>query len=316
MNGHERYRHRIATPNNYSDTLQAIASLVAQAEAKESVHATVGLGIPGSISQNGTVKNANSVWLNGQPLPDDLQRVLGRPVRIANDANCFAVSEAVDGAAKGAHCVFGVIIGTGCGGGIVIDGKPLSGVHGLAGEWGHNPLPFPVTNIDVSATHQFFDQQGKPKQPAIYQQKVLPEYTVKNECHIEYPGPLCYCGKRGCLETWLSGPGFQHDFRRNGGDALAAQDIIELARSGDPKAQAALERYCERLAKSLAQMINVLDPDAIVLGGGMSNIDELYQQVPQRWDRYIFTGSNDPCRTPLLKARHGDSSGVRGAAWL
>lgn len=312
--GQERYRQRIATPNNYNDTLDTLAALVQHIESELSMTATVGVGIPGSLCQrHQTVKNANSVWLNGQPLYKDLTDLLARDVRIANDANCFAISEAIDGAGKGAHCVFGVIIGTGCGGGVVIGGKPLLGHNGLGGEWGHNPLPFPTVSADLAAAQHYMDQLGSVPQSDIYRHKPLPSYTTVDLHSAEYPGPLCYCGKRGCLETWLSGVGFQNDYQRLTGEALTAPDIVALARAGHAQAQITVERYCERLAKSLAQMINILDPDVIVLGGGMSNVDELYQQVPERWQAYTFT---DHSETQLLPAMHGDASGVRGAAWL
>jgi fructokinase len=308
------YRQRIPTPNNYTETLAAIVSLVHQVESGVSELASVGVGIPGSICQkNQTVKNANSLWLNGQPFPRDLSRLLQREVRVANDANCFAVSEAIDGAGKGAHCVFGAIIGTGCGGGIVIDGQLLQGRNGLAGEWGHNPLPFPKTYVDMCEALSYFDSGSQMERSVLYQHKPLPEYDVSLLESSEFPGPQCYCGKRGCLETWISGTGLQNDYQRLTGESLTAVEIVQLARTDHAGARLIMTRYYERLAKSLAQIINVIDPDVIVLGGGMSNVEEIYQQVPHYWQAYTFT---DDCTTRLVPAMHGDSSGVRGAAWL
>jgi fructokinase len=271
--GGERLRRRVATPQgDYAGTLDAIAGLAAWAEAELGERATVGIGTPGAISPTtGLMKNSNSVCLNGQPLRQDLEARLGRPVAIANDANCFALSEATDGAAAGADVVFGVIIGTGCGAGVVVHGRPLTGPNAIAGEWGHNPLPWP----EVS----------------------------------EQPGPACYCGKSGCLETWLSGPGLAHDH----GLGLQAPEIVARAAAGDATCEAALQRYEDRLARGLAHVINVLDPDVIVLGGGMSNLARLYVNVPARWGRYVFS---DAVSTRLAPPKFGDSSGVRGAAWL
>jgi fructokinase len=272
-------RRRVPTPRgDYDATLSAIAGLVRDAEGALGVsEARVGVGIPGVVSPaTGLVKNANSTWLNGRPLDADLARVLERPVRLANDANCFALSEAADGAAAGADVVFGVILGTGVGGGVVVGGRVLTGANAVAGEWGHNPLPWP--------------------QPS------------------ETPGPECYCGRRGCLETFLSGGGLARD------DALpaatprrTAPEVVAAAKTGDPGATASLERYVDRLARGLAAVINLLDPDAIVLGGGMSNVDLLYEEVPRRWGSWVFS---DQVATRLLPNQHGDSSGVRGAAWL
>jgi len=275
--GHEQQRQRIDTPrNNYDATVQAIVDLVNQLERELDKPATVGIGIPGAISPaSGRVKNANSTWLIGQPLLDDLQQQLGRDIKIENDANCFVVSEATDGAAAGADVVFGVIIGTGTGGGVYVRGHSIIGPNAIAGEWGHNPLPWPTPS--------------------------------------EYPGRDCYCGKKGCIETWLSGPGFSLDHRLSGGDKLRAPEIVQLAEQGDPLARASLERYEMRLAKSLASVINILDPEVIVLGGGMSNIQRLYDNVPKLWTSYVFSDRVD---TKLVPPKHGDSSGVRGAAWL
>ncbi len=270
-------RRRIATPrHDYAATLAAIVGLIRAAEAELGAHGSVGIGIPGAISPaTGLVKNANSTWINGKPLHRDLAAALDRPVAIANDANCLVLSEAVDGAAAGARVVFGVILGTGCGGGIAIDGRVLIGANAIAGEWGHNPLPWPS--------------------PA------------------ESPGPACYCGRHGCIETWISGPGVAADHARVTGVTLATPDIAAAAATGDIAAQATLERFEERLARGLAQVINLLDPDVIVLGGGLSNLPGLCERVPPRWAAWVFSDRVD---TRLVSARHGDSSGVRGAAWL
>jgi fructokinase len=288
--GRELARVRVATPrDDYDATLQAILQVVHALEAQTGQTATVGLGIPGALDpDSGLVKNANSTWLIGRPLSSDLDAALGRPVRIANDANCFVVSEAADGAAAGADVVFGVIVGTGTGAGVTVHGRLLMGRHAIAGEWGHNPLPWPDAD--------------------------------------EWPGPPCYCGRSGCIETFLSGPGLAADHRRSTGDALDALDIVRRAGAGEIAAHATLARYERRMAKALASIINVLDPDVIVLGGGMSNIDQVYRKVPQLWGDYVFgaTGAageagSQPAarvRTHLVRAKHGDSSGVRGAAWL
>ena len=279
--GRDIARLRVDTPrDDYAATLAAIVTLVTDLERTAGTRGSVGVGIPGTLSPDtGLVKNANSTWLLGRPLRADLEQRLARDVRIANDANCFAVSESVDGAAAAAAVVFGVIIGTGTGAGICIDGRVLTGPNGIAGEWGHNPLPWPTTE--------------------------------------EWPGPTCYCGKSGCIETFLSGPGMQRDHERHAGRMEPAPAIVARAAAGDPVAIQTLERYEDRMARALAGVINVLDPDVIVLGGGMSNIERLYEQVPGRWRDYVFSaGGNDLVRTRLVRARHGDSSGVRGAAWL
>jgi fructokinase len=274
--GQTLVRTRVAAPQgDYSRTVSAIVDLVHAIERQTGAHGTVGVGIPGTISSlSGLVKNANSTWLNGRPLAQDLPALLGRPVRFANDANCFALSEASDGAAAGARVVFGVIIGTGTGGGIVVDQGVVVGANSIAGEWGHNPLPGPRAG--------------------------------------EWPGPACYCGRSGCIETFLSGPALARDFSR-GGPAVTAQEIVDRAAAGDVSAELCLERYEDRFARALASVINVLDPDVIVLGGGLSNIRRLYTTVPARWSAYVFS---DVVTTRLLPAKHGDSSGVRGAAWL
>jgi len=277
LNGEFRARRRIATPaGDYEATIAAIAGLVAGIESEIGGGTTVGIGIPGTIvTATGLVKNANSTWLIGRPLGRDVEAAVGRPVRFANDADCFALSEATDGAAAGYGTVFGVILGTGVGGGIVIGGRLLAGANAIAGEWGHNPLPAP-----------------------------LPE---------ELPGPACYCGRSGCIETFLSGPGLAADHRRHTGQALAAPQIAARAGAGDSDCRATLDRYADRLARSLAGIINILDPHAIVLGGGLSALPHLYDEVPRRWGRHVFS---DTVVTRLLPPLHGDASGVRGAAWL
>ena len=270
-----RTRHRIATPRDYDSTVQAIATLVQTMEDEVGEKGTVGVGIPGAVTPSGTVKNANSTWLIGRPLGRDLEQRLGREVRLANDANCFAISEATDGAGAGADVVFGVILGTGVGGGIVVRGRGLVGPNLVAGEWGHNPLPWMSPG--------------------------------------EFPGSPCYCGRRGCVETFLSGPGFERDFLDHEGVALTSRDIVVQAESGDARALGALDRYHDRLARGLASVINLLDPDVIVLGGGMSNIAGLAGAVAARLPAYVFS---DDVTTRIERNAHGDSSGVRGAAWL
>lgn len=275
--GKECYRQRVPTPQTrYDETLAAISSLVHTAERVLGVSGTVGIATPGAISRlSGKIKNANSTCLNGQPLVEDLQRALQREVRIENDANCFALSEATDGAAAGASVVFGVILGTGVGGGIVVNGKIVTGANAIAGEWGHNPLPAPRDN--------------------------------------ERPGAACYCGRIGCIETWLSGPSLARHFRAQDGRALDAPAIVRAADEGDTSAEAALRAYEDRLARALASIINVLDPDVIVLGGGLSNVSRLYANVPNIWMQYLFS---DHVVTRLVAPAFGDASGVRGAAWL
>ena len=273
--GREAGRKRVATPRgDYDATPQAISSIVQTLEDGADRRATVGIGIPGAPSiSTGLIKNANSTWLIGRPLSHDLERVLNRPVRLANDANCFALSEATDGAAAGADVVFGVILGTGCGGGIVVRGYVLTGPNALSGEWGHNPLPAPRDD--------------------------------------ERPGPACYCGKQGCLEVFLSGPALARDYAEGGGAKVDAMEVARRAAS-EPLADRILTRYEERLARALTTVVNFLDPDAIVLGGGLSNIDRLYSNVPPLLEPF----GGEPLRTRLVRAKHGDSSGVRGAAWL
>lgn len=324
--GEQLYRHRVASPQqSYSATINTIRQLVEQAEQtlyqqSLSQSNSVGVGIPGSISlETQAVQNSNSVWLNGRPFKTDLEAALGRSVRLENDANCFALSEAIDGAGKNQSLVFGAILGTGCGGGIVAQGSLLSGPNGLGGEWGHNPLPFPAMYTESAATQRyqaaidFFDRPGRVERSAIYQEKASLNYQVDKLEEAEYPGPLCYCGKRGCLETWISGTGLSRDYQRSTSQIKAAEIIVERAHQGEQAALNSLQRYYERLAKSFAQIINTLDPDIIVCGGGMSNIGAIYTQIPSRWDKYIFSPA---CKTKLVPAVYGDSSGVRGAALL
>jgi fructokinase len=271
--GSERFRRRIETPRgSYDGTIRAIADLVSAGEQAAGERGTVGIGMPGAISPaTGLVKNANSTWLIGHPLQQDLEAALGRPVRLANDANCFALSEASDGGGAGARVVFGVILGTGVGGGIVVDGQVLAGANAIAGEWGHNMLPWPDAD--------------------------------------EWPGPPCYCGRTGCIETFLCGRGLELAY----GPGAPAAHAIAAAVTGDARASAAVELYARRLAKALAGVVNVLDPDVIVLGGGLSNTESLYRRVPELWAEWIFSDRVD---SRLARAKHGDSSGVRGAAWL
>ena len=279
LDGEERElaRRRVSTPTEgYEAILEAVCRLVTEVEHDLRLAPTpIGVASPGTLGPSGLLKNSNTVCLCGRPLHSDLERRLGRAVRIANDANCFALSEASDGAAKGEAVVFGVILGTGVGGGLAIDGKIVSGANGIAGEWGHNPLPWPRKE--------------------------------------ELPGPGCYCGRRGCLETFLSGPGLASDHHRATGMRLRPEEIVRLAAGGDPDCEAALDRYEDRLARGLAHVINLLDPGTIVLGGGLSNVERLYRRVPLLWSRWIFS---DRVLTRLVPPRHGDSSGVRGAARL
>jgi fructokinase len=270
-------RRRVPAPRgSYADSVRAVADLVSAIESAAGDRATVGVGIPGVVSPaSGLVKNANSTWLNGHPLAEDLSRALGREVRLANDANCFALSEATDGAAAGASVVFGVIIGTGTGGGLVVNGRLVAGANAIGGEWGHNPLPSPDDR--------------------------------------ERPGPPCYCGRSGCIETFLSGPALARDYITLGGEDLTAAEVALRADRGDPRAIECLERYEDRFARAIASVINIVDPDVIVLGGGLSNIARLYERVPAIWGRHICS---DHVATRMVRAQHGDASGVRGAAWL
>lgn len=275
--GAELFRKRVPTPaGDYRATLQTIADLVSEIESTLNQQGSVGICTPGAISPaTGLLKNSNSVCMNAKPVYEDLSRVLSRDIRIANDANCFALSEATDGAAAGEGVVFGVILGTGTGAGVVVKGHVLGGPNAIAGEWGHNPLPWPQNN--------------------------------------ERPGPACYCGKHGCIETWLSGPGMSRDYLDLTAQTLDARQIVVVAGEGEETAELCLQRYEDRMARSLAHVINILDPDVIVLGGGMGNIGRLYINVPKLWGQYVFSDRVD---TKLVAPEYGDSSGVRGAAWL
>ncbi|BDG02979.1 ROK family protein [Anaeromyxobacter oryzae] len=275
--GRPLLRRRVPTPrDDYGATLGAIAGLVRELELAVGEPGTVGVGIPGALSPaTGLVKNSNATWIVGRPLDRDLAARLGRPVRLANDANCFALSEATDGAGRGAVVVFGVILGTGCGGGVVVRGQVLTGRNAIAGEWGHNPLPWAGEG--------------------------------------EWPGPPCHCGRRGCVEGFVSGTGLERDFREATGEAAGAREIVARAAAGDGAAEGAVGRLEDRLARALAAVVNLLDPDVIVLGGGLSNVARLYETVPGLWARWIFSDRVD---TPLLPPVHGDASGARGAAWL
>jgi fructokinase len=275
--GAVQWERRVATPReDYAGTIEAIAGLVDDAERAVGARCSVGLGIPGAISPaTGLVKNANSTWLIGRPFGEDLATRLGRKVRLANDANCLAVSEATDGAAAGADVVFGVILGTGTGGGLVVRGRVLTGANAIAGEWGHNPLPWPDDD--------------------------------------ERPGPACYCGRRGCIETFLSGPGMAAEYVRRGGAHIKSEEIVARAAQGESVASDVVDTWERRLARALASVINVIDPDVIVVGGGLSRVDRLYERVPSYWRPWVFS---DSVRTALRPAAFGDASGVRGAAWL
>jgi fructokinase len=274
--GWVRSRHRTETRKSYEGTLATVVDLVQRLEEDAGESCTVGVGIPGTIERSsGLVKNANTTWLNGRPFDKDLGSALDREVRLANDANCLVVSEATDGAAAGVPLVFGVIVGTGCGGGVAVDGRVHPGSNGVGGEWGHISLPWPEAD--------------------------------------EIPGPECYCGKQGCIETWISGVALSKDFERHTGRSLKGEEIAAASAAGDAAASEALERLENRMARGLASIINVLDPDAIVIGGGVSRIDCIYEGIARQLPRYVFGGT---CTTPVLKAIHGDASGVRGAAWL
>ncbi len=275
--GAEVGRGRVSTPRqDYAATLETIAGLVGELERQAGGTASVGIGMPGALSvRTGLVKNANSTWLNGKPFDHDIAELLGRPVRVQNDANCLAVSEATDGAGAGRHTVFAVILGTGVGGGIAIDGRPLAGLNAIAGEWGHNPLPWPEAD--------------------------------------ELPGPDCYCGKQGCVETWLSGPGLAADHLRATGQVLDGNAVAAAARLGDAAAVATLDRHRRRLARALAVVINIVDPDIVVIGGGVSQLAGLCDPLPELLSHWCFS---DGIFTPVVPALHGDDSGVRGAAWL
>lgn len=273
------WRRRVATPAaDYAATVAAVVALVAQARRAAGGPLSIGIGTPGALAASGLMKNCNSTCLNGRPLQRDLQAALGQPVALANDANCLALSEATDGTGAGAEVVFAVILGTGCGAGIAVHGRVLQGPHRLAGEWGHNPLPWADAGAD--------------------------------------PGFDCYCGQRGCIETLVSGSGLARDHAHLTGQRLAGEQIVEGAAAGDAACQATLDRHAARLARALAAVINLLDPDVIVLGGGLSRLPHLSAQVPALWSRWVFGADRDPVRTRLVPALHGDASGVRGAAWL
>jgi len=274
--GAELARRRVPTPRDYAASLRAVTTLVRDLEREAGAPGTVGVGIPGTLAPGtALVKNANSTWLIGRPFGRDLEAALGRPVRLMNDANCFALSEAADGAAAGAASVFGVILGTGVGGGIVLGGRVHVGANSIGGEWGHDPLPWPSAD--------------------------------------ELPGPPCYCGRRGCLETYLSGPGLARDHAAATGEALGSHEIVRAAAAGDPAAAATMARYRDRLARGLAMVVNVLDPEVVVLGGGMSNVPGLAGAAQGALPAYVFS---DTVVTRVVRHRHGDASGVRGAAWL
>ncbi len=274
--GRIQARVRTDNPGGYDSALGAVRDLVAEAERQAGATGSIGVGMPGSVSaKTGLIRNANSLYLNGRRFREDLETALGRPVRIANDANCLALSEATDGAGAGAGVVFAAILGSGCGGGVVTHGQLIEGRNRLAGEWGHTPLPWPAAN--------------------------------------ELPREICWCGKPGCLEVYLSGRGLETDYAHRGGAVASAAAIVEQARAGDTVAAATLSRYVDRLARGLAVIVNIIDPDVIVLGGGISNVAELYERLPGAIPPHVFSGD---CDTPIRPAMHGDSSGVRGAAWL
>jgi len=274
--GHFLARTRLPNPRSYEPALQVVCDLVQSIEREVGRRGTIGVGSPGSVSPHtGLVRNANSVWLNGRRFQEDLSRVLGREIRIANDANCLALSEVVDGAALGSKVAFAVILGTGCGGGLVVNGQLIDGANGIAGEWGHTPLPWPTSE--------------------------------------EFDTPPCWCGQRSCLETWISGSGLQRDFAQHTGKSLDGEAIVNAARAGQADAQAALERYINRLGRGLACIASIVDPDTIVIGGGMSNVSEIYTALPEIISAHVFC---DRWQARIVPAKWGDSSGVRGAARL
>ncbi|HRO50568.1 MAG TPA: ROK family protein [Hyphomicrobium sp.] len=275
--GSEAARQRILAPQgNYDDTLAALTSLIRDLEKQAGAAVTIGIGMPGSLSPStGLVRNANSTWLNGRPLRQDLEQALGQPVRMANDANCFALSEATDGAGAGARSVFGIIIGTGCGGGLVFDGRVLEGARGIGGEWGHNPLPWAEAD--------------------------------------EHPGPTCWCGRVGCMEMWASGTGLSGDYKRRTGELVSGHEIVARAALGEPDARTSLDRHASRLARGLAHVINIVDPEIVVLGGGLSKLPHLYDVLPGLAAPYVFS---DVPAIVIRPPKWGDASGVRGAAWL
>lgn len=278
LNPEGNYLKRIRKPNpgEYKEAINTVCSLVAEIEAETGETGTVGIGTPGSVSpKTGLMRNSNSLYLNGKDFQKDLSLALKREIRIANDANCFVLSEAIDGAGSGANVCFGIILGTGCGGGLVVDGKLINGKNGIAGEWGHNPLPWPKTN--------------------------------------ELIEPECYCGQKGCLEQWISGTGFQNDYFRSTGKKLNSEDIINSARLGDKHSIVALENLIDRIGRSIAVVCNTIDPDAIIIGGGLSNVPEIIESIPLKVEQYVFSNA---WSTPIVPAKWGDSSGVRGAARL
>ncbi len=315
-NGKELYRQRVPSPTgSYKKTIQNIVDMIESAEKTLNQKGTIGIGIPGIISKvTGKVKNSNSTWLNNHPLDKDLEKSLKRKIRVENDANCFALSEACDGAGSDYNSVFGVIIGTGCGAGLVHKKEIISGANGIGGEWGHNPLPFPKIYMhDKNYKNNFIEKNDEQKINEIYIGKNPIHYFTDKIDENEYPGVQCYCGKRGCLETWISGTGFKADYNRVYNSNLSTHDIIKEFQKTEEKAVTAFNKYVDRLARGLATIINIYDPDVIILGGGMGNVRELYDLVPKAWDKYIFSNTYV---TKLKPPVHGDSSGVRGAAWL
>lgn len=308
-NGKELYRQRVPTRREtYATIVQQLVDMITECEKTLGQQGTVGISMPGSISRvTGLVRNSNIVEMQGQPFGKDLEAALGgRPVRIQNDANCFVVSEATDGAAEGADVVFGIIIGTGCGGGVYANGKLVEGANGVAGEWGMIPLPYPRLFMpeDQALHSRFASEQNKWAYP----------YITHDSDWDEFPGPDTFWNTSGGLELWLSGTGFKRDYQAVTGLGHSTHDIIALMRQGDEKATKAFDRYCDRFARALGMVVNLFDPDVIVVGGGMSNVSPIYTEVPKRLARWA--GTSDPLRTKFVPALHGDSSGVRGAAWL
>ena len=307
-NGKELYRHRVPTKKgDYDATIKTMVDLVLSAEEATGQAGTVGICIPGPIyTSTGLTGCPNTPWINDRPFKQDIEKALGREIRIENDANCFVVSEATDGAAAGKNNVFGMIIGTGCGGGFYINGQVVSGLNGLAGECGHIPLPYPRVYTTDGLKGEFNTSGDTPRDG-------LPIYETTDPAWSEYPGEAWKCGRRGTWETWISGTGFKMDYKRVTGTEISTHDIIEDANNGDKDALDALDRYYDRIARSLSLVINLIDPEVIVLGGGMSNVSQIYSAVPKLWGNYVYA---DKVLTELKPPRHGDSSGVRGAAWL
>lgn len=304
-NGKELYRKRILTVlNDYDKTLENFKALIDEAEVSLGCTGTVGVGIPGIVvPDTGCVKNSGVVKIDGKPFQKDLEKILSREVIVKNDADCFVVSECIDGAGQGVKTVFGAIIGTGCGGALYVNGEIVNGINNITGEWCCNPLPRPRVYVPEIPKNNFDKFEVGQEYP----------YFTEDEDWNEYPGPICYCGKRGCQELWISGTGFKQDYMRVTGDDISTHDIIANMKRREPKSVAAFERYVDRLARSLSYVINLIDPEIIVLGGGMSNVSELYTQVPEVLKQYVFS---DVIHTKIVPPRHGDSSGVRGAAWL